>query len=1206
MVGTEAGQVIGGKYRLVEKLSEGGGGFVWKVREIIPSLTAGKNGVEEREIALKILKWSPLRGKELTTDRFKREFEVFKKLSHPNIAKIYDFGFDAEEDLYYFTSELFLGSDLRKMIGAPIRVIEHLLLCALRALEYLRNFGILHLDIKPQNLMLRLAHSHKGGVETLPDLALIDFGLATFQAPDKVVGTPNYIPPEIAIKRLRPDSVSMSGDMPVPDHRSDLYSLGVAFYYILCGVQPFLATTADGRLDAEATIRQHLNQDRPPPPSHHNPQVPSYLDSIIMRLMAFRQDDRYEAAILAAQALCFRSPNRLEPETRETISAYLPEQGTLIGRREERKTLEGAIEDVSKGTFKNIPIMCIAGGWGTGKTRLLESLKPFAQQHEMEVVSNLRYRGLDLNHPTVFLLDDPLASPSAVELSSFSDVFALKHLARYIQQLPNARCLLVFTLNTDLCRAEDLFHILEMDPSSCTLMTLHNFTTAEVNEYATHLLGEKPSFEIVDELHHATFGNPKFIADIFKLMMEKGQLFSYLSGRPHPEILSSINFRISHATTPASLSEHFLELIEKLPSGAQLFTKRMACWQRAVSVDEVEGIGKKDTTDGDLTVLLASGLIRRAPGDGRFVFTNPLASRIIEASLDRNERAAIHDAISEVIASKAKQSKSVPFPFQPKADPPLAETGEGGGDPSFELDLHRTFGSDPKSQRDAAPKLAIEALKKLHPSETADLLGLVFDHLPQDEWEVRSEILVRMGQALARMGRWDEAKTAFERLHTLISHCEPFNDAQGKLREAIPIPSPLVLARRSLGKGGGEGGGEGDQYSQFELHLRADEQLGLLALRRRMLSEAREIFTKALNAMRRSTLVTHENLENPAHVVRLLRLENYLAAVDLREGKYDAAAKTYAHTAGIVAQLPPEYGAQITNNELGETMLLSGNPKEAIGILERELEWARQKDHRERMVNRLRLLGDAHRRLGDFASARKYYEDALESSRKYYLFEHQLRIRNGLANLLLQMGNWAEAIEQYKPALDLAMQLEGKATAVDVIANIGFAYAKLAQFDDAIEYLELALDFAKGPDAESSAQVRRTIPSIHITLGHAHYEKKEYDEALKHLNIAVEYDKKNPSISKILSPLMGEKTIPSPLMGEGEGEGGGEPLSDLMRYNLYGTLAEVQLACGHADKAKDYLPTLYMLAEQLPEAQQHLKELKDQIEAKLGSKAPSL
>ena len=72
------------------------------------------------------------------------------------------------------------------------------------------------------------------------------------------------------------------------------------------------------------------------------------------------------------------------------------------------------------------------------------------------------------------------------------------------------------------------------------------------------------------------------------------------------------------------------------------------------------------------------------------------------------------------------------------------------------------------------------------------------------------------------------------------------------------------------------------------------------------------------------------------------------------------------------------------------------------------------------------------------------------------------------------------------------------------------------------------------------------------------------------------------------------------------GEGEGEPLSDLMRYNLYGTLAEVQLACGHADKAKDYLPTLYMLAEQLPEAQQHLKELKDQIEAKLGSKAPSL
>jgi tetratricopeptide (TPR) repeat protein len=227
------------------------------------------------------------------------------------------------------------------------------------------------------------------------------------------------------------------------------------------------------------------------------------------------------------------------------------------------------------------------------------------------------------------------------------------------------------------------------------------------------------------------------------------------------------------------------------------------------------------------------------------------------------------------------------------------------------------------------------------------------------------------------------------------------------------------------------------------------------------------------------------------------------------------------------------------------------------------------------MVNRLRLLGDAYRRLGDFASARKYYEEALESSRRYYLFEHQLRIRNGLANLLLQMGNWAEAIEQYKPALDLAMQLEGKATAVDVIANIGFAYAKLAQFDDAIEYLELALDFAKGPEAESSAQVRRTIPSIHITLGHAHYEKKEYDEALRHLNIALECDQKTP-------------------------------LESLMRYNLYGTLAEVQLARGHAEKAQGYLSILETLAGQLPEAQSHFKGLKEQIDVKLGTKVPSL
>ena len=1094
MILPEAGAKIGGKYSLLEKMSEGGGGVVWRAKD-----------PKGRESALKILKLPPLRSKEALTDRFKREFELFKKVSHPNIAKIYDFGFDSDNDIYYFTSELLTGGDLRKMIGKPIAVIEQLLLQSLRALEYLRNFGILHLDIKPQNLLLRTTST-----EEKPDLALIDFGLAGFNPPDRPGGTPNYMPPEIVLKRLSSPSA-----LPI-DHRSDLYSLGVTFYYVLCGIQPFAVSGKDGHLDTDATMKGHIKDERPSPPSFHNPEVPPYLDAVIMRMMAKNPDDRYQSAILAAQALCFRSPNRLEPESRETISAYLPEEGMLIGRHEEKKILEKLITETAKGENQGLPVVCIVGAWGTGKTRLLQSLKPFAQQQEMEVVTDLRNRNPDLKRATAFLVDDPFLPQSTIDIASLPDIYALRHLVRYILQMPKARYFLAVTLNPDLMPLNDMLRQMEIDPSLCTIVNLKNFTVAEISEYLTHLLGEAPSLNIVEELHQATFGNPRFIVDFFKRMMKRGEFFSYFTGRPGAATLDEMGFSFSHVASPPSLAEYILGLVKELPRGAKILAHRLACWQRPAGIDELEDIGKGETTDNDFTTLLSSGLVKRNE-KGMFSFANPVASRVIEGRLDSGERSSIHDLIAAVIAGKENQSPE--------------ET-------RFEMDRHLVFGSDAKLQREAAPRLAIESLKRLHPAETSELLHTVFNALPADDWETRAEVLVRESQAMARIGRWDDAKANFEKLRTLVPPLCP------------PKAGPPLADK----------GREGGVDPQFVLNLRADEQLGLLALRRRALTEAREIFTKALNSMRQKKLP-----KTPEYDIQMIRLENYLAGVNLREGKYEAAADIYTRTAKLVSKFPENYQLQITNNELGETYVLLGRNREAIEILERELEWAKKADHRERIVNRLRILGDAQRRMENFPVALEHYQSALDFSRKYNLFEHQLRIRNSFANLLLQMGKLSEAVEQYKPALDLAMQLEGKATCVDIMANIGSTYNKLGQFDDAIEYLELALDFAKGPEAESSAQVKIIMPSIHVALGHAHYERKQLDEAEEHLNIALKY--------------------------ESDGS-----LNKIMLYNLHGTLAEIALARGAPADAKKRVEILEKLAAEIPEAKTHLEGLKKQIE----------
>lgn len=1083
MIIPEVGARIGGKYELLQKLSEGGGGFVWKVKE-----------EEGREVALKILKISMLKSKEATTDRFKREFELFKKVSHPNIAKIYDFGYDPEYDIYYFTSELLQGGDLKKMIGAPLADIEVLLLQSLRALEYLRSFGILHLDIKPQNFLLRDG-----------ELALIDFGLAGFNPPERPGGTPNYMPPEVVLKRIAAteptDPVLREMNfLPPIDYRSDLYSLGVTFYYILSGVQPFAVTNDSGKLDTMATMRRQLSDERPPPPSSHNPKVPPYLDAIIMRLMAKDPDDRYQSAILAAQALCFRSPNRLEPESRETISAYIPEEGMLIGRHKERKFLEELISSVAKGREEIPPVVCISGGWGTGKTRLLKSLKPFAQQQEMEVLESLRYSSLDATRPTAFLVDDPFLPHAMLERSSVPDVHALKHLIQYIINMPQARSFLAFTFNPELMPPAEMMRQLELSTSNCTVIDLQNFTLDEIKEYLVHLLDEPPTERIVEELFSSTFGNPRFVVEFFKTLMRRGEFFSYFAGRPGSQTLESLGFSFSHVASPPSLTEHVAGLVRALSPGAQLLAHRLACWQRPASLDELEKIDGAGTTDADLSHLLSSGLVKWNENEGKFLFSNPLASKIIESNIDLKERASIHDSIVRYLKNFPSKDELI-----------------------FEIDRHLVFGSDPKRQKEAASRLAMESLKRLHPSETAELLHRVFDLMPEKEWEVRSELLVREGQAMARVGRWDDAKATFERLRILSSEKGP----------------------------------------SFRLGIRADEQEGLLAIRRRRTSEARTIFAKAIDSLKGSG-----ELKGIDHKVQMLKLENFLAAADLREGKYETAYEVYKRTAEAARAFPPEHRALVTNNELGETCIYSGRPDEAVEILKGELDVAKKSHHRERLVSRLRLLGDAYRHKGNVTAALANYQEALEFSQKYHLFEHQLRIRNSLANLLLKMGRWSAAIEQYKPALDLAMQLEGKATSVDIILNIGFAYIKLGQFDEAIEYLELALDFSRSPEAESAAQIRKLIPSIHVSLGHAHYEKKQYEDASEHLNTALEFNRERS-------------------------------LDDLTLYNLYGTLAEIDLALGRPADAAKRLPHLERCSAGHPEAKEHLKGLSAQIEAAL-------
>lgn len=1070
--------VIGGKYRLIRKLSEGGGGIVWEAAD--PSA---------RIVALKFLKWSPLKSRKVAAERFKNEFAILKSLAHPHISEIYDFGLDAASDQYYFTSELITCGDLKAVIGAPVPVLEELFLQALRALEYLRGHKLLHLDIKPQNLLLRQDGDH-------PILAMIDFGLAAFRAPDKPGGTANYMPPEMIVRRVGMEEEAVN--YPLPDHRSDLYSLGVTFYYLLTGIQPFCVLSDDGRrIDALATLSRHMTHE-PPPPSEIRPEVPTYLDRILLKMIARHPDDRFPSAIVVSQALQYSSPQAFAPESAATLLAYLPKEGRLVGRRREQATIGESIRAIAEGKPHAAPAICVAGGRGVGRSRLLASARPFAQQLEMEVSAI----GIEELAGLLAKFDGPRAPAHLVVIDDLERALedgtgldALRSLARRLrlqQKLhssPGQRILFLFAVDTDRMDVKRVLLELNLDDAICHSVELANFTAAEVAEYLATLLGEAPDASVVEQLARCTDGNPLFITEHLEAMIAKGRLFS-LAGRPDAKTLKAIGVDFAGAPPSRSMAEAIEEKLRQLSPEAGAVALLLACFNRPVSVDELRAAGRP-TSSHELLLLVSAGLVRRGSGNGRFAFVNDLAAKIIRTSVDPARRAQAHDAIARQL--KRQRAKAA------------------------ELDLHLAYGSDAKLRVPALARLADGAMENHEPHLAAEHLEALLALLPAADAPARAEALAKLGMAFERARRWEDAQAAYRRIRAL----------KGR--------GPLAI----------------------EFKVRAAELTGLMAMRRRNLKLARRSFTAALAALKGT----------PKMLADRLRIENHLAGVDLRDGRFEEAVARFERTEVVAGKmLAKAEHAAVANNELGEALLRSGDPKQALPILKRELDRATRRKDEERQAKLSYLFGDAlrHDAVRRFDEALARYRDGLKLARKHRLVELEVRLHNSLGNLNFKIGRPQQALEHYGEGLKLAQQIEGETTGVELMIGMGLAAQQMGKPDATIEYFEAALEFSGGPKGASAGLIRRFRPTILVSLGDAWYQKGDYARALEYLGEARGLDRKRAFTPDI-------------------------------RYSLYGTQVEIHLARGETDKAREHLPTLAAIAKAFPAAAPHLEGLKKRL-----------
>ncbi|HEY3324052.1 MAG TPA: FHA domain-containing serine/threonine-protein kinase [Planctomycetota bacterium] len=261
--GSLAGKRLAG-YHLLSRVGVGGMGEVYRAIQTVLG----------REVALKIL--SP----ELTEDRsfvekFLREARAAGRFNHPNVVQVHEVG--EENGTYYYSMEFVDGGSVQDQVSRgrkldPRRATE-IILQSSRALEYAEKVGIVHCDIKPDNLMLT-----KGGDVRLADLGIAKMTNAKGKAEqtDGVFGSPHYMAPEQA------------RGLPM-DHRSDLYSLGVTYYRILLGRLPFTGK------DAKEIMEKQVF-DEPEPVRKYDPNLAPAIYTVTSKLLKKKPSERYQNA----------------------------------------------------------------------------------------------------------------------------------------------------------------------------------------------------------------------------------------------------------------------------------------------------------------------------------------------------------------------------------------------------------------------------------------------------------------------------------------------------------------------------------------------------------------------------------------------------------------------------------------------------------------------------------------------------------------------------------------------------------------------------------------------------------------------------------------------------------------------------------------------------------------------------------------------
>lgn len=1049
-------------YEIVQAdIASGGSGVIHKARDADGRLVAIKV-LDREKFAKRIAEDMRYSGKSPTeidayiqekferqVFRFKEEYNVLVGLKHANLARVDRIGLC--DGQYYMVSEFIEGQQIAAYLRGrkPVDMIP-LFIQGLSGLDFIHRNGILHLDIKSENI---LVFEEDGE----PKVKIIDFGLA--MAPSEYdgafCGTYTNIAPEVAL-----------GLKDKVDARADLFSFGVVMYQCITWCHYPYPRTKMKKLDVLKRIIENERLYQTAAKAHaSNPGfVPDYLDTIVTRLLAKEPENRfYTNARAVINALATHLPDAFE-DSLDTLGAYLrPEHNAYIGRDEALSEVLLNVDALMEGKEPETPVYRVIGGQGLGKTHFLSCLKENVEKRIEDVavhafslpadedalerrVAALSKQLADNTKPMLVLVDNfhELTRTGGMAQSAASTISGL---VRHIHERHRSGkiyedvkpAMLVFTADLEAEADDDvtltLANLLSDEDVGAEAVSktieLKPFSNADVRTY----LQATPAFhgkdlpdERVEALLRRTAGIPRELVDTLQQLDSSNLLFDAGGEIMLPEL-----GRLPEEPTrlPASTHDRLLAQYERLGPLERKAAEVLTCWRHKPFLPKPDS-NDLASFDGQFISLQAlhaitqKGIALHDPATDAYTFVeSDYMPGLIHARMDENLRARIHSSIAECLERKS-------------ADRYVRA-----------ISWHLAFGSD----KETAIRNAILLGRALLYDEgqcglAIELCERAKGLLSETRWKLKAYVLAVLTEAYFYHERLNQAWESIQKGLSLVSGKSFHWEVVFKLKQIVC----LIQSR------------------QFDESKRAIDELHVA-------------LTDKKNTIASLVLLNYEGR---------YYYESALANPERSSESLATAKELYEKSERLEQSIPSWNRDRIKNNDLYLVL-------RSLGLYELSAQKAAEQIRLRKYsifkaITAYAELSEIYRRSGQHDQALEAAQKALSLANRYERGRLLFHIHGTLASIHHDRNEFRQSIEELNRQLAasacIADQDEFKRLCGRLWTYLGQCYEELKQWDKAIIYFDSAI--ASHTDAAY-------IMAAYQGLGEVYYHKGEYEQAFDSL-----------------------------------------------------------------------------------------------------------